>query len=68
MNLNLNIHLNVFRLCLSNANNLSSCVALPNLGLETLRILMAVLPAMDATDLEAQAIMCCPNRYMVHGY
>jgi hypothetical protein len=50
------------RSCLSNANNLTSCVALPNLGLETLRILMGVLPALDSQDLEAQAIMCCPNR------
>ena len=51
-----------FRACLSNPNNLTSCIAVPNLGLETLRILMAVLPAFDSVDLGAQAVMCCPNR------
>jgi hypothetical protein len=44
-------------------NIAGSCIAVPNLGLETLRILMAVLPAFDSSDLEAQAVMCCPNRY-----
>ncbi len=41
-------------LCLSNTNNLTSCIGLPALGIETIKILHAVTPAFDLNELEKQ--------------
>jgi len=46
-------------LCLSSSSNLTSCIGLPALGIETIKILTAVTPAFDISELEKQVYEIC---------